>query len=99
MRVVVLYVAGGWPPDLVVGRGEHLAQLGAGHGAADRHVHVRGEALLRFDRGEVLEVVAEEPAQVLDQPVEQRGEVQRVTRRPLVVVSGRAGRCAVRRPP
>jgi hypothetical protein len=33
---------------------------------------------LRLDRGEVLDVVAEEAAQVLNEPVEQRGEVQRV---------------------
>ncbi len=89
--------ASGWPPDLVVGRGEHLAQLDAGHGAADCHVHVRGEPLLRLDRGEVLEVVADEPAQVLDQPVEQRGEVQRVAGRPLVVVAVRVGRACRRR--
>jgi hypothetical protein len=81
--------------DLVVGGGEHLAQFGAGYGAADRHVHVRGQALLRFDGGEVLQVVAEEPAQVLDQPVEQRGEVQRVPGGAAVVVGVRAGRCAV----
>ena len=86
---------GGWPPDLVVGRGEDLAQLGAGDGAADRDVDVRGEAPLGLDGGEVLDVVAEEAAQVLDEPVEQRGEVQRVPRRPLVVVGGRVGRGAV----
>jgi hypothetical protein len=86
---------GGGPPDLVVGRGEHPPQLGAGHGAADRHMDVRGQAALGLDGGEVLKVVAEEAAQVLDQPVEQRGEVDRVTCRPLVVVSVRVSRCAV----
>jgi hypothetical protein len=40
---VVLDVRGGGPPDLVVGRGDDLAELGAGDGAADGDVHVRGE--------------------------------------------------------
>ena len=86
---------GGGPPDLVVGGGEDLAQVGAGHGAADRQVHVRGQAFLRFDGGEVLHLVAEEPAQVLDEPVDQRGEVDRVPGGPLVVVAVRVGRGAV----
>ena len=93
--VVVLDRVGGWPPDLVVGGGEDLAQLGAGQGAADGDVDVRGEPPLGFDGGEVLDVVAEEAAQVLDEPVEQRREVQRVPGRPLVVVGGRVGRGAV----
>ena len=93
--VVVLDGVGGWPPDLVIGRGEHLAQLGAGQGAAHGDVDVRGQPPLGFDGGEVLDVVAEEAAQVLDEPVEQRREVQRVPRRPLVVVAGRVGRGAV----
>ena len=79
----------------MVGGGEDLAQLGAGNGAADRDVDVRGEPPLGLDGGEVLHVVADEPAQVLDEPVEQRGEVQRVTGRPLVVVGVRVGRGAV----
>jgi hypothetical protein len=41
----------------VVGRGDDLAQFGPGDGAADRDVDVRGEASLRFDRGEILSVV------------------------------------------
>ena len=86
---------GAGPPDLVIGRGDHLAQVSAGDGAADRHVHVRGEPSLRLDGGEVLDVVAEVAAQVLDQPVEQRGEVQRVAGGPLVVVACRVGRGAV----
>jgi hypothetical protein len=32
---------GGRPPDLVVGRCEHLAEVGAGDGAADREVDLR----------------------------------------------------------
>jgi hypothetical protein len=35
---------------------------------------MRGEAALRFDGGEVLQVAAAVAAQVLDEPVEQRGE-------------------------
>jgi hypothetical protein len=38
-------------------------------------VDVRGEPALWFDGGEVLNVVAEVAAQVLDEPVEQRGKV------------------------
>jgi hypothetical protein len=79
----------------VVGRGDDLTQVGAGDGAADGDVGVRGEAFLGFDGGEVLEVVAEVAAQVLDEPVEQGGEVQRVPRGPLVVVSLRVGGAAV----
>ena len=45
---------------------------------------MRGKALLGFDGGEVLDVVAEEAAQVLDEPVEQRGEVPRIPGGPLV---------------
>ena len=44
------------PPDLVVGRGDDLPEQGAGHGAADGHVQVRGEPALGFDGGEVLHV-------------------------------------------
>ena len=86
---------GGWPPDLVVGGGDDLPQLGAGQGAADGDVHVRGQAPLWFDGGEVLHVVAEDAAQVLDEPVEQRGEVQRIPRGPRVVVCGRVDGGAV----
>ncbi len=95
VRVIVDDVIGRWPPDLVVGGGDDLAQLGAGDRAADGDVDVRGEAFLRFDRGEVLEVLADEAAQVLDEPVEQRGEVQRVAGGPLVVVGVRIGRGTV----
>ena len=77
----------GRPPHLVVGGGDDLAQFAAGDGAADGQVDVRGEPSLRFDGGEVLQVVAAVAAQVLDEPVEQRGEVQRVPRRRGVVVA------------
>ena len=50
----------GRPPDLMIGRRHHLAELGAGDGAADRDVHVRREAALRLDGGEILDVVADE---------------------------------------
>jgi hypothetical protein len=61
---------GGQPPYLVVGGGEYLAELGAGDGTADRDVDVGSETALWLDGGEVLDVIAAEPAQVLDEPVE-----------------------------
>ena len=81
----------------MVGRGDHLAQFAAGDGAADRHVHVRREAALRLDGGEVLQVIAAVAAQVLDEPVEQRGEVQRVPRGRGVVIAVRINRVCRRR--
>jgi hypothetical protein len=87
---------GGWPPDLVIGRGQDLAQLGAGDGAPDRNVDVRGETALWLNGGEVLDVVPGEAAQVLNEPVEQRGEADRIPHGPQVVVSGRvSGRAVV----
>ena len=56
---------------------------------------VRGQAPLWFDGGEVLDVVAEEPTQVLHEPVEQRREVQRIPGGLAVVVAGRVGGGAV----
>ena len=56
---------------------------------------VRGEPPLGFDGGEVLQVIAAEPAQVLDEPVEQRGEVQRVAGRVAIIVGVRVGGCSV----
>ena len=50
---------------------------------------MRGEPALGFDGGEVLHVVAEVAAQVLDEPVEQRREGQRVPGGLVVVVPGR----------
>ena len=96
-QLVVLvpdYVGG--PPDLVVGGGDDGAQVGAGDGAAEGDVGVRGESFLGFDGGEVLDVVAEVAAQVLDEPVEQGREVDRVPGGPLVVVAGGVGGGAVR---
>ena len=82
------------PPHLVVGRGQDPAQIGAGDRTAHGQVDVRGQTSLRFDHGEVLNVIAKEPPEVLDEPIEQRPEVQRVAGRPLVVVGqpGRRGR-------
>ena len=56
---------------------------------------MRGEPPLWFDGGEVLQVIAGVPAQVLDEPVEQRGEVQRVAGGAGVVVGVRVGGCSV----
>ncbi len=92
---MVLDGLGGGPPDLVIGGGQDLAQLGAGDGAADRDVHVRRQTALRLDGGEVLDVIADKAAQVLDEPVEQRGEVQRIAGGPGVVVDGGSGWCSV----
>jgi hypothetical protein len=58
-------------------------------------VDVRGQPPLRFDGGEVLEVVAGKAAQVLDEPVEQRGEVQRVPGGAAIIVGVRVGGCSV----
>jgi hypothetical protein len=43
----------------VAGGGQDAADLGPGDGAAHGDVHARGEPFLRFDGGEVLDVVAE----------------------------------------
>ena len=92
---VVLDGLGWWPPDLVVGGGDDLAELLPGDGAADGEVDVRGEAALWFDGGEVLQVIAGVAAQVLDEPVEQGGEVQCVAGGTGVVVGVRVGGCSV----
>ena len=54
-----------------------------------------GETALGFDGGEVLHLCAEVAAKVLDEPVEQRRERQRIPRGPHIVVGGRIGRGAV----
>ena len=92
---LVPFVPDDWcgPPDLVVGGGDDAAEVGAGDGAAEGDVDVRGEPPLGFDGGEVLDVVAEVAAQVLDEPVEQRGEVQRVAGGPVIVVGAGVGGC------
>ena len=86
------------PPDLVVGGSQDAAELGTGDGAADGDVDMGGEAPLGFDGGEVLHVLAEVAAQVLDEPVEQRGEGQRVAGGLVVVVGGGVDRDAARKP-
>ena len=79
----------------MVGGGQDAADLGPGHGAAHGDVDVRGEPPLGFDGGEVLQVVAEVAAQVLDEPVEQRGEGQGVAGGPVIVVGAGVGGCSV----
>ena len=86
---------GGWPPDLVVGGSEHLAQAGARDGAADGQVHVRCQSALGFDGSEVLDIEPGKAAQILDEAVEQRREMQRVPGRALVAVAVRVDRSAV----
>ena len=54
-------------------------------------MNVRRKPPLRFDRGEVLKVAAAVAAEVLDEPVEQRGEVQRVPRGRRIVIAVRIG--------
>ena len=93
--VLVPDAVGCWPPHLVIGGRDDLPQIGAGDSAAECDVRVRGQTFLRLDDSEVLDVVAEVAAQVLDEPVEERGEMDRVTRRPLVVVATWVGGCAV----
>ena len=92
---VVFDGAGVGPPDLVVGGGQDAADLGPGHGAAHGDVDVRGEPPLGFDGGEVLQVAAEVATQVLDEPVEQGGEGQRVAGGAIIMVGGRVGGCPV----
>ena len=84
-----------WPPHLVVGRGGDLADEITRHGPSDGHVQVRGEAFLWLDHGEVLRLVSGAPAQVLHEPVNALGEVQRVERGAAVVVRRRVDRGAV----
>jgi len=57
---------------------------------------VRGEPALGFDRGEVLDVPADEAAQVLHEPVDQPGEVDRVAGGAAVVVPVRVDRRPIR---
>ncbi len=48
---------------------------------------VRGEPPLRLDDREILQVIADEAAQVLDEPVEQRGVVQSIARQTQVAAA------------
>ncbi|OLM08275.1 hypothetical protein Ae505Ps2_6254 [Pseudonocardia sp. Ae505_Ps2] len=79
------FVVGG-PPDLVVGRGGDRSEFGAGDGAADGGVEVGCSAFLGFDGAEVLHVPTHTAPRVLPEPVEQFREVDRIPRRPAVVV-------------
>src|SRR5260370_2469061 len=86
---VVPHGASAGPPDLMVGGGDDLPEVRSGDGAADRDVRMRSEPALRFDGDEVLDVVAEVAAQILDEPVQQRGEVDGIPHCPPVVIAGR----------
>ena len=85
----------GRPPDLVVGRGGDGAEFGAGDRTPDGGVEVRGAAFLGFDGAEVLHVPADAAAGVLPEPVHQRGEVDRVSGGPPVVIALRVHRRAL----
>jgi hypothetical protein len=52
MIAIEAHHVGGGPPDLVIGGGQDLAQVGAGDDAAGGDVGVRGEAPLGFDGGD-----------------------------------------------
>lgn len=75
----------------MVSGGQDLTQVRTRNGAAHSDVDVRREPSLRLDSAEILHVIAEVSAQVLNEPVEQCGEVQRVSCGALVVVAGRIG--------
>jgi hypothetical protein len=80
---------GGGPPHLVIGGIQHLAQQRPRNAAPDRDMNMRGEPLLRLDPSKVLRLIAQHPPQILDEPVEQRGEVDRIPRRPHIVIGVR----------
>ena len=85
----------GRPPHLVIGRRSDRPQLGAGDGAADGGVEVRGAAFLGFDGAEVLHLPPDTAPGVLPEPVHQRREVDRVPGGPPVVIPLRVDRRAV----
>ena len=82
----------GGPPDLVVGRGGDRAELGAGNGASDGGVEVRGAAFLGFDGAEVLHLPPDTTPGVLPEPIHQRREVDCVSGGPPVVIPLRVDR-------
>jgi hypothetical protein len=84
------------PPELVVGGGPHLAHDPARDRTSNRGVQVRRQAALGLDRGEVLHVIAGAATQVLPEPIHQLGEMQRIKRRPPVVVAVRVHGHALR---
>ena len=86
----------GRPPDLVIRGGDHLPDQGARHGAPDSRVQVRRQPLLRLDRGEVLHRPPAGAAEVLPEPVDQGAKVDRIARRPPVVVGARVDRRPIR---
>ena len=82
----------GWPPHLVIGRGDDLPKHLPWDHAPDRRVQMWRESALRFNGGEVLDLVAGGPAQVLPQPVNELRKVHRVQRLPPIVVPARVHR-------
>jgi hypothetical protein len=84
------------PRQLGVGGGGDVLDGLARDDAPDSGMQVRREAALRFDGGEVLDLVPGAAAQVLPEPVDDLREVQRVHRGPVVIVRVRVGRCPVR---
>lgn len=84
------------PPHLVIRRGGDRAQLSPRDRAPDSGVEVRGAALLRLDRAEVLHLPADAAAGVLPEPIDQGREVDRVPSRRPVVVAVRVHRRPVR---
>jgi hypothetical protein len=69
----------GWPPERVVGGGDHLAQDRSRNGTPGGGMQMRGAAPLGFDDGEVLHVEASAATQVGPEPAAQL--VQRIQRR------------------
>ena len=67
-----------WPPHRGVGGGNHLPQELTRNRATQRGMDVRGEPALWFEDREVLHVVTDRAAQVLDEPVPQLRQVQRI---------------------
>ena len=88
---VARHVEGG-PPQLEVRSPRDLADDLPLDSAAHRHMHVRCQPPLGFDRGEVLDLEPCATAQVLHPPVHQLGEVHRIQRGAPVVIPGRVDR-------
>jgi len=88
------------PPHLVVGSRPDLAHDPPRDRASHRRVQVWGQATLSLDGGEVLDLIAGAATEVLPEPVDQLREVQRIERRPPVVVPfGIDGHALGRDPP
>ncbi len=86
----------GWPPDLVIRRRRDLAEQHPRDRPAHRRMQMRRQAALRFQAGEILDVVPHRPAQVLPETVHELGKVDRVAGRPPIVIRHRIHRGAFR---